>query len=242
MVIKKKKDNKNVNENVNIEIPEDAEVIELDQEALEALMGGCSPVAQSFNYTWLDSFDMEDLDERRLYINYEIDESLIDEIGYHIMRYNRLDKGKEVKERTPIIIYINTFGGSLHAANTIISMINSSKTPVYTVNLGLALSAGFLIFIAGHKRYSLESGIFMLHDGQNMYYNSLGKIFNAVFFDKEVIEKKIKEYVLEKTSITSKLYDKKYHQDWYMDTQKASELGVCDYIVGENCTLDDILN
>ena len=52
-----KKDNKNIN---NAENTENQEVIELDPEALEALMGGGVPVAQSFNYTLLDSFEMED--------------------------------------------------------------------------------------------------------------------------------------------------------------------------------------
>ena len=98
-----KKDKKNTNETVNeIEIPDDAEVIELDPEALESILGGSVPVAQSFNYTWLDSFEMEDLEERRLYINDLIDDEIITTIGYHILRYNRMDKGIDKEKRTPI--------------------------------------------------------------------------------------------------------------------------------------------
>jgi ATP-dependent Clp protease protease subunit len=238
MVIKKKKDKNNVNENVNVE---NKEVIELDPEALEALIGGCSPVAQSFNYTWLDSFDMEDLDERRLYINDIIDDEIIMDIGYHILRYNRLDKDIKQEERKPITLYINTDGGGLYSANSLISLIENSVTPVHTVNLGRCFSAGFLIFIAGKKRYTLDNGIFLLHDGQNGDINATGKYFDKASFEKNVIEKKVKDYVLEKTAITPKMYDKNYRVEWYMSAEKAMELNVCDYIVGDNCTLNDIL-
>ena len=237
MVIKKKKD-KNVSENVNAE---GEEVIELDPEALEALIGGCSPVAQSFNYTWLDSFDMEDLDERRLYINDIIDDEIIMDIGYHILRYNRLDKDVKIEERKPITLYINTDGGGLYSANSLISLIENSVTPVHTVNLGRCFSAGFLIFIAGKKRYSLDNGIFLLHEGQNGDINATGKYFDRAAFEKNVVEKKVKDYVLEKTAITPKMYDKNYRTEWYMSAEKAMELNVCDYIVGDNCTLEDIL-
>lgn len=232
-----KKDNKKINKNVK---NTDEEMMELDSEALEALIGNV-PVAQSFNYTWLDSFDMEDLDERRLYINYEITDDIIDEICYHILRYNRLDKDLKLEERTPITLYVNTDGGLLYSANTLISLIQNSTTPVHTVNLGRCFSAGFLIFIAGHQRYSLDSGIFLLHEGQNGDINATGKYFDRAAFEKNVIEKKVKDYVLEKTAITSKMYDKNYRTEWYMSAEKAMELNICDYIVGENCTLDDIL-
>lgn len=237
-----KKDNKNINENINnVENTENQEIIELDQEALEALMNGGVPVAQSFNYTWLDSFNMEDLEERRLYINGVIDDETVTDIGYHILRYNRLDKGLKSEERQAITLYINTDGGALYAANSLISLIESSSTPVHTVNLGRCFSAGFLIFIAGKKRYSLDNGIFLLHEGQNGDINATGKYFDKAYFEKNVIEKKVKDYVLSKTSIAPKTYDKNYRTEWYMSAEKAMELEVCDYIVGENCTLDDIL-
>lgn len=234
---KDKKDNKNINENVNTE---NEDVIELDPEALEALMNG-STVAQSFNYTWLDSFDMEDLDERRLYINDIIDDEVIMDIGYHILRYNRLDKGLKPEERKAITLYINTDGGLLYSANSLISLVENSITPVHTVNLGRCFSAGFLLFIAGKKRYTLDSGIFLLHEGQNGDINVTGKYFDRASFEKNVVEKKVKDYVLEKTAITPKMYDKNYRTEWYMSAEKAMEFGVCEYIVGENCTLDDIL-
>ena len=67
-------------------------------------------------------------------------------------------------------------------------------------------------------------------------------VFDKIEFEKNVIEKKIKEYVVENTAITSKMYDKNYRREWYMDVDKAKELNVVDYIVGEDCDIDEILN
>lgn len=215
------------------------EVIELTPEILEA--AGIGAVAQSFNYTWLDSFEMEDLEERRLYINDIINDEIITSIGYHILRYNRIDKGIDIKERVPIILYINTDGGNLYSGNSLISIIQNSITPVYTVNLGRCFSMGFLLFIAGKKRYALDNSVFLLHDGSNGGYDSSAKLVDKIEFEKNVLEKKIKDYVLERTGITSKSYDKNYRKEWYMDSDKARELKIADYIVGEDCAIDDIL-
>lgn len=215
------------------------EIIELDQELLQALSGGT--VAQSFNYTFLDSFEMEDLDERRLYINGMVDDDIVTSIGYHILRYNRLDKGIDKKDRKPIILYINTDGGSLYSGNSLISIIQSSITPVHTVNLGRCFSMGFLLFIAGSKRYTLDNGVFLLHDGSNGGFDSNAKLVDKIEFEKNVLEKKIKDYVLERTGITSKAYDRNYRKEWYMSSEKAKELEICDFIVGEDCTIDEII-
>jgi ATP-dependent Clp protease protease subunit len=224
-----KKDIKNVN---NVENTGNQEIIELDPEALEALMGGGIPVAQSFNYTWLDSFDMEDLEERRLYINGEVTDEIITDIGYHIMRYNRLDKGVDADKRTPVVIYLNTPGGSLHAANTIISLINSSTTPVYTVNLGMALSAGFLIFIAGHKRIAYPHASFLYHEGSTGMGGDAGKFRNfAAFYEKQLDE--LKAITLKYTKITEETYDQHVKDDWWLLAKEALELGICDEIATE---------
>ena len=69
--------------------------------------------AEAFNYSYDDLFVMEDIQMRHLYLNGEIDNTIINTIVYHIIRFNVLDKGIKPSERQPIIIYINSPGGSL---------------------------------------------------------------------------------------------------------------------------------
>lgn len=108
-----------------------------------------SNIKETFTYCYEDRFEMEDIENRRLYLNTVIDESVIDGAVYHILRYNRLDKDIPINERKPIIIYINSPGGNVTDGYGLIDAILTSTTPVYTVNLGIAYSMGFLIYIAG---------------------------------------------------------------------------------------------
>ena len=68
-------------------------------------------IQETFNYNYEDKFEIEDNEGRRIYINCEVDESIIDTAVYNILRYNRIDKGIPVEERKPITIYINSPGG-----------------------------------------------------------------------------------------------------------------------------------
>lgn len=67
-------------------------------------------VQEIFNYCYEDKYYIEEVAERRLFLNNEVEEYVVGDLVRHILRYNRLDKGIPVEERKPIIIYINTPG------------------------------------------------------------------------------------------------------------------------------------
>ena len=87
-------------------------------------------IKKTMNISYPDVYEMEDLEERRLYINSGIDETIIDSMVYHILRYNREDKGLKPEERKPIYLYINSPGGSVCDGYGLIDVIQSSITPV----------------------------------------------------------------------------------------------------------------
>lgn len=192
------------------------------------------------NYDLGDKFQLEDLKQRKLYINFDIDESLLNDITYHILRFNTEDKGKSIEERQPILLYCNSNGGSLIDGFSLIDIILESKTPVYTINIGYQYSMGFLIGLAGCKRYATKNATYLLHDGQNFMYNSMAKIKDAAKFQ-EKQEERIKQYILSRSKLTSKEYDQKYRVEWYMYASEAKEKGFCDFIIGEDVDLDEII-
>ena len=196
---------------------------------------------KSIVYNMGDTFDMEDLDGRRLYINSEIDDMVIESIVYQIMRYNRMDRGIPVEERDPIKLYINSPGGDVPAGYGLIDAILTSKTPIYTINQAMCASMGFLIFIAGQKRFTMPHSEFLMHDGQNIAYGSTAKVKDRMNFELGELEEMTKGYIIAHTKINEELYDEKYRVEWYFLPQKAKEVGVADYIVGEDCDIDDII-
>lgn len=188
-----------------------------------------------------DTYDMEDLANRRLYLNSEVDEAVIDSIVYNIMKYNRLDKGKPIEDRIPIRLYINSPGGSVEDGYGLIDAIITSKTPVYTINQAMCASMGFLIFIAGTKRYSMPHAEFLMHDGRTSGWDSTAKMKDRMEFETKELEQMTKEYIIGHTKISEQLYDEKYRVEWYFLPKLGKEIGVVDYIVGEDCDIDEIL-
>ena len=197
-------------------------------------------IKEVLNYDLADKFQLEDLKQRKLYINYYIDESLLEEVTYHILRFNAEDKGKNIEERKPILLYCVSNGGSLADGFGLIDVILNSKTPVYTINLAYNYSMGFLIALSGHKRYAMKHSTFLMHDGQNFMYNSMAKIRDAAKFQDQQ-EENIKEYILSRSNLTPKEYDEKYRIEWYMYGAEAKERGFVDFIIGEDCELDEII-
>lgn len=199
------------------------------------------PIREIFNYNYGNTFDIEDIKLRRLYINSEIDEEILESIVYHILRYNRIDKDTPTEDRKPIIIYINTPGGSVTDGFSLIDAILNSKTPIYTVNLGIAYSMGFLTYIAGERRYSMPSSTYLCHDGSSMAWDSMSKLKDRVEFETGQMEQHTRDYIISRTNITKEKYLENLRKEWYFYSTEAKELGVTTHIVGEDCTIDDIL-
>ena len=196
---------------------------------------------EQYNYDYGDRLAMENYENRRLILNYEIDSSALDEVVYFILRFNRDDIGIPVNERKPIIIYVNSPGGIIADGYALVDAIVTSVTPIYTVNLGSAMSMGFIIFLAGHKRYAMPHSEFLMHDGSSMIFDSVAKAKDRMEFETNELEQMTKKFILSRTAMTSAFYDEKYRVEFYFLPDKAKELGVVDYIVGQDCTFEEIL-
>lgn len=187
-----------------------------------------------------DCFYLKDLKQRKLFIDDDICQETIGEIVKHIMQFNKEDKGIKKEDRTPILLYITSNGGNVDDGFELIDIIKNSETPVYTINLGYQYSMAFLINLAGHKRFATKNAKFLMHDGSNFLYSSSAKIKDQMAFQ-NVVEKRIKDYVLANSKITEKEYSKKYRVEWYMYADEAKKNGFVNYIIGEDCSLDDII-
>lgn len=187
-----------------------------------------------------EMFRLKDLKQRKLFLNSDIDQFTVFETVKHILQYNAEDKGLKVEERKPILLYIASNGGEVDAGFELIDVILSSKTPVYTINLGFQYSMGFLIGIAGHKRFATKNAKFLMHDGSQFVYNSGTKVQDQMEFQKKV-EEKVEKYVIEQSKITPEEYNNKRRVEWYLFAEEAKEKGFCDYIIGVDIDIDEII-
>lgn len=166
---------------------------------------------------------------RTFYIDGEICDDII-EIGKQIIEINRQDKDIPVDQRQVIKIMVFSIGGLLDATLSLVNICELSKTPVHTFNLGIAMSAGLLILLAGHKRYCLEGSRAMLHSGSGSVGGNYSEVESATKDYKEVIEY-MRRYVLRKTKITPQMFGKKKDKDWYLYQNDQVELGIVDSVI-----------
>lgn len=174
--------------------------------------------------------------ERKVYLD--------DDIGYNIMelqrlilRWNAEDRNIDPVQRRPIRLYIMSYGGELDFMWSMIDTIQMSKTPVITINMGVAASAAALIFLAGTRRYMMPHASLIIHEGSAQLAGDAVKVMDQSDSYKKQL-KQMKEYILERTEIPRQQLQKKRSNDWYIDAAYCLEHKACDGIIA---TLDDII-
>lgn len=179
----------------------------------------------------------KDLENRTYWIDSEITGDTLELVQY-ILRWNREDKDKSSEERTPIKIFIDSPGGSLDAAKTLIEIFNISKTPIYAFAFGTCASAASMIFLAGHKRFALPNTTFIFHKGS---VSGVGGDFQQVQSFMKDYEQQIQELVSfykKNTKYSPETIEEKLNQgDWYVKISEALENGVVDEIITDIDTL-----
>ena len=179
-----------------------------------------------------------DRKNRLIFIDYDIDDTLLREVGRQIIEYNREDKGKSAEERTPIVILINSGGGCLDSTYATIAIMETSKTPIITVNMNCAYSAAGLILMAGHKRYCMPRSQVLIHSGSAQGISgNYEDIQESTKSYKKMVEE-MREFIISKTKNDKALMKKNQSRDWYLPTSEQIDLGVVDEIITD---LDSIL-
>ena len=185
-----------------------------------------------------------ELGDRRMYLYGEIlpldsdnsfyaDASIASFIVEQILDCNRIDEDVLPDEREPIRLYINSPGGDVTEGFALISAIELSKTPVYTINMGQWSSMAFLIGIAGHKRFSLPKASFLMHDGSIFLYGSANKVKDRVEFENRFEGEVVKPFVLTHSNMSEADYDKLDRKEFYMMADDALKLGFIDEVITE---------
>lgn len=183
-----------------------------------------------------DFGDLVDLDaalDRNIFITAVDDETGMSVNG--LIRYwNRQDDlaGIPAEKRQPIRLYIDSWGGSLSDALTVIDSVKISKTPVWGICIGAAYSAGFFILISCDKRIAYRHSSFLFHEGSAGNSGTAAQFANfAAFYKKQLNQ--LRDLVLENTKITAEEYQDIKKDDVWYDAEEALEKGIVDEIAEE---------
>lgn len=182
------------------------------------------PTPEEYQY-WVDRKN------RTFYIDFEIEMNYaLIELSKTIIQLNMEDKDKPVEELKPITIFIQSYGGDLSQAFFFCDLIKSSRIPIITVGMGVVMSAGFLIFLAGHKRYCFAHSQFLCHEGSAGFQGTADQIAEAQKNYKKQLDQ-MKEYILKNTEIPEKVFNRNKSKDWYLTPDELIEYKGLDEII-----------
>lgn len=198
--------------------------IQLPEDIADMMNGGGLPSPEMMNF-------YVDEKERIFFIDFEIDRSLI-EIERKILQYNRIDKGVPIEDRKPIKLFIYSYGGELDAMFSFIDVVELSKTPVWTINAGISMSAALVMLLSGNRRFALPHSMALIHSGSGgaagTYEQSEAAMAN---YKKQVA--KMREYIMAHTFIDKKTMTKNQAKDWYLDADEQIKYGIVDKIADD---------
>lgn len=171
----------------------------------------------------------KNLEDRILWLDADVDDAFL-EFGKYIVTWNKEDIGLPDNERKPIYLCFFSPGGSLEINNAMIDLIEGSRTPVIGVNMGVAYSAGCMMYLACHKRYAMPNSTFLIHKGSAQFAGTYDDIIASIAEYQRQIEE-MEEFIMLRTSIPADMMEANFGNDWYLSAKEALKYGLCDEIV-----------
>lgn len=174
--------------------------------------------------------------DRVFWIEGEITDALF-EYSKQIIRINKEDRNIPVEDRKPIKLFVNSPGGELETTLSFVGLVGISKTPVWTINAGVAYSGGGLILMSGHKRFALPNTQALIHTGSGSVGGTYEQTTEQMKNYKKMIDT-MKDFIISHTNIDQKLFKKNQSKDWFITTEEQLSLGIVNKIIDD---LDEIL-
>ena len=163
---------------------------------------------------------------REFYLD-NITPTIANQFDKFVRFWNDIDEDILMTQREPIKLYIDSRGGSLSAALTIIDTIKLSRTPIYTINIGNVFKEAFYIYLAGLKRYSYPRASFYYE--KDLSFFNLGEAqSNYEDFIKDQ-QTELHDMIMEGTKITESDYEKR--SGWWLTPEKAYNLRICNEVL-----------
>ena len=133
-------------------------------------------------------------------------------------------------ECTPIRLYINSEGGELSSALSIVDLIERSEVPIHTIIEGEAASAATLISVVGHKRFITKNSHMLIHQVRGGMWGKMQEFEEEILNMKMYSDKLIQIYK-KTTYLSEEKLTKILKKDILWDSKKCLKYGLVDAII-----------
>ena len=132
-------------------------------------------------------------------------------------------------EAPPINLYINSEGGCLYSALSIIDIISSNKVHINTIISGVCMSASTLIFLSGHTRYMMTNSYMLIHNISSGFWGKMHE-FEDEMKNLTELTKKLKTIYKQNSNITKTQLEKILKTDVLITANNCLKYGLIDEI------------
>lgn len=175
-----------------------------------------------------DQIDAMLLDKRRIFICNGIDQEVAHDIIRKLWYLEHKDPGK------PILIVINSPGGSVHAGFAIWDQVKMLSSPVTTLVTGLAASMGSVLSLCAKKgrRFATPNARVMIH--QPLLSGMVeGQATDLEIQAREIIKMRnaLVDIYTEATGKSTDEIEKAIDRDTWLNAEEAKSFGLIDKVV-----------
>ena len=136
----------------------------------------------------------------------------------------------DLQETPHIKLHINSDGGEVFGALSIVDRIQTSKVPIHSYAEGLVASASTLISVSCHKRYIRKNTILLIHQVRS-WFEGTYEDFNDEKQNMDLIMKVVKGIYLKHTKFTEDELNTLLKRDLYLNAEDAIKYGLADEII-----------
>jgi ATP-dependent Clp protease protease subunit len=166
------------------------------------------------------------LNERIVFLGTPIDDMVANLIVAQLLHLESSDPDKDIS------IYINSPGGSIYAGLAIYDTMQFIKPQVSTICVGVAMSMGSLLLMAGApgKRFSLPNSRILIHQPSSGFE---GQSTDIEIHAREIINvrKRIDEIYAQHTGQTVERVHSDMERDRFFKAEEAAEYGLIDKVI-----------
>ena len=169
------------------------------------------------------------MEQRTIIVNGEINEAVVENVILPLRDFEK-DNSNE-----PVILILNTPGGSVADGLVLCNIIDSYTKPLHIYVLGYSCSMGTLILCSGNNnpnvtKFCYPFSFALLHLGHTTVSGETGSVDDVIDFNRAV-EQKIRQYITSNTKISEEEYDKHNRKQWYLTSEEMLEKGLINVII-----------
>lgn len=136
----------------------------------------------------------------------------------------------KLKNKIPIHLRINSYGGSVFAAFSTLDYLNENGQPIYTYIDGCAASAGTIMSVCGNRRFIGENSYMLVHQLSSTHWGKYQELQDDMKNSDELM-KRIKNIYENKTKIPKTKMDEILKHDLWWDSKTCLKYGLVDEIL-----------